>query len=331
MERNPVYARIMASLSPWQILASVLPMYGLIILGGCLRKAGILQREADSSIMRLVINCLYPCLIIDKILASEAVKDASLVAWTLPVGFLVIILGLAISRLGGRLFRLPAGPDRNTFSCTTGIQNYGFAAVPIVMALFPEDLLGVLFVHSLGVEIALWTFGIATLQGRLPREFKSLLTAPVIAVVVGLVLVFTGLGDWLTQQEALSPPLTIMNWLGGCSFPIALMLVGATLSDELRASIPTLRVGVAATSIRLLILPCLIIGLIYLIPLPSDLKTILLVQAAMPSAVMPIVLSRIYGGNPAIAGQVVITTQVIGILTIPLWISLGLQLIGSGS
>ena len=315
-------------ISSWQITQSVLPMYGLIILGGVLRKLRVLNQEADASLMKMIINCLYPCLIIDKILSSEAVKDVSLVAWTLPVGFIIILIGLFLCKAGARLFKIPRGPQRNTFATTCGIQNYGFAAVPIIIALFPEDLLGVLFVHSLGVEIALWTIGIAILQGEIPKNFKSLLSAPILAVVVGLGLVFSGLGDSAKSVDYFSPMFTIMNWLGACSFPMALMLVGATLSDELRSCIPTLKLSIVAVILRLALIPSIILALIYYLPLPYDLKLVLVVQAAMPSAVMPIVLSKLYGGHPATAGQVVIVTQGLGIITIPLWITLGLKVLG---
>lgn len=315
----------MESLSTWQITQSVLPMYGLILLGGFLRKTGTLRNEADGSLMKTMINCLYPCLILDKILASETVRDVTLVAWTLPVGFCIILIGLGLCKLGARLFRLPKGSVSNTFATTCGIQNYGFAAVPIVMALFPSDLLGVLFVHSLGVEIALWTFGIAVLQGKMPRDLKSLFSAPVIAVIIGLILVFTGIGEKVTTTDSMKPLFTMMSWLGASSFPMALILVGATLSDELKSCIPTLKVAVASICMRTLALPLVMLGILSVPPVPKDLKLILIVQAAMPSAVIPIILSKLYGGHPATAGQVVITTQAVGILTIPIWITLGLK------
>jgi len=317
----------MLSLSPWHILQSVLPMYGLILLGACLRRARVLQPEADGSMMKLVIHCLYPLLIIDKILASQAVRESSLILWTIPTGFIIIALSLLLAKLGAATARIPQGPERNTFAMTCGIQNYGFAAVPIIMALFHQDLLGVQFVHSLGVEIALWTLGIAVLRGRRPTNLRSLLAPPVLAVLIGLALVYTGLGDLLLAAPALQPGVTMMQWLGACSFPVALMLVGATLADNIRQARPTLPVGTASIALRLLLLPALILLAVWLIPFPPELATLLVVQAAMPSAVMPIVLSRLYGGHPATAVQVVMVTQLLGIITIPLWITLGLRLL----
>ena len=304
----------------------MLPVYGLILLGGVLRKTAILQREADKSLMRLVLNCLYPCLIITKMLSSEAVKDFSLVLWTLPSAFCIILIGLILSKLGGILFQIPKGPDRNTFSTTCGVQNYGFAAIPIVMALLPADSLGVLFVHSIGVEFAFWTLGIAFLQGKPGLHLKSLLSGPILAVSLGLILVYSG-GATLFHSSFFTPFRTIMLWLGESSFTFALILVGASLFDELKQCIPTWRVASAAAILRLGILPAIILLITFSLPLPYDLKCILTVQAAMPSAVMPIVLSRFYGGSPTIASQVVLVTQGLGIFTIPLWITFGFNLL----
>ena len=50
-------------------------------------------------------------------------------------------------------------------------------------------------------------------------------------------------------------------------------------------------------------------------------------HAAMPAAVFPIIMARHYGGHAPTALRIVIGTTVIGLLTIPLWIKLGLWFI----
>jgi predicted permease len=56
----------------------------------------------------------------------------------------------------------------------------------------------------------------------------------------------------------------------------------------------------------------------------------MLLQAAMPSAVFPILLARHYGGDPPTAMRVVIGTSVAGLLTIPLWVRFGMRFLGVG-
>jgi predicted permease len=59
-----------------------------------------------------------------------------------------------------------------------------------------------------------------------------------------------------------------------------------------------------------------------------ELKRVLVIQAAMPSGVFPIVLARHYGGQPLTAVQIVLGTTALGILTIPLWLRVGLAWTG---
>jgi malate permease and related proteins len=54
----------------------------------------------------------------------------------------------------------------------------------------------------------------------------------------------------------------------------------------------------------------------------GELRRVLYIQAAMPSAVFPIILARHYGGDPATAVRVVVATSVLGLITIPLWLAL---------
>jgi predicted permease len=51
----------------------------------------------------------------------------------------------------------------------------------------------------------------------------------------------------------------------------------------------------------------------------------------MPSAVLPIVISKHYGGDARIALQIALGTSLLGLVTIPLWIHFGSLLAGLGS
>jgi predicted permease len=77
-------------------------------------------------------------------------------------------------------------------------------------------------------------------------------------------------------------------------------------------------------ALRMGVLPVGILALAYFLPLSVELKRVLLVQAAMPAAVIPIIISRLYGGHPRTAVQIVLGTTALGILVIPLWLRAGL-------
>jgi predicted permease len=63
------------------------------------------------------------------------------------------------------------------------------------------------------------------------------------------------------------------------------------------------------------------------LPLPTELKCVIAVQAAMPCGVFPIVLARHFDGSPEVALKVVLGTTIISFLTIPLWIAFGIKLL----
>ncbi|MCX7868121.1 MAG: AEC family transporter, partial [Limisphaera sp.] len=73
------------------------------------------------------------------------------------------------------------------------------------------------------------------------------------------------------------------------------------------------------------------LALARLLPGTPELQRVLVLEAAMPAAVFPIVMARQYGGDVATALQVVLSTSVVSLVTMPLWIRAGLAWIGGGA
>jgi hypothetical protein len=76
------------------------------------------------------------------------------------------------------------------------------------------------------------------------------------------------------------------------------------------------------------VLPAVLLAIAHFVPASRELKQVLVVQAAMPAAVFPIMLARHYGGDAATAIRIVIVTSLLGFLTIPFWLRIGMQAVG---
>ena len=115
--------------------------------------------------------------------------------------------------------------------------------------------------------------------------------------------------------------------VGACTIPMALLLSGALIADNINKE--SLRHGsrtiFASSAVRIGILPALILLVTKIAPLDVTLKSVLVVQAAMPAAIFPIVVTRVHHGDMPTALQVVLGTSIIGLITIPLWIGFGLH------
>ena len=59
------------------------------------------------------------------------------------------------------------------------------------------------------------------------------------------------------------------------------------------------------------------------------LKRVIVVQGAMPSAMISLWLATYYGGHPLTAARVVAATTIAALVTIPLWLAAGLCLVGA--
>jgi malate permease and related proteins len=126
--------------------------------------------------------------------------------------------------------------------------------------------------------------------------------------------------------QIVAPIETVLHLLAVCAIPLALLLSGALIADHINKE--SLRHGsrtiFASIAVRIGALPALILLLTKIAPLDLALKSVLVVQAAMPAAIFPIVVTKVHHGDMPTALQVVLGTSVIGLITIPLWTGFGL-------
>ncbi len=321
------------------ILAACLPVFFVIGAGYLLRRLRVLTAEADSSLLRVALNLLFPAFIIDNLLGKTVPGGASTIASAVGFGAGFVLLGLAVAFGGARLIGLRAA-RRRTFAVAVGIQNYGYIPIPILMELFDDGgpTLAVQFMHTLGVELALWTAAVALLAGGaggLRGGLRSLLNAPFLTIVGCLAANAIAPGAQLPGSLDKT-----VAFLAPCAVPVCLLLIGATVRDLLRAKAaesdlcsgppraaalphPAAEMG-AAVAVRLALLPAAMLAAARLLPLNAELTHVLIVQAAMPGAVFPILLARRYSGCPATAVRVAISTTAVSIFTIPSVIVFGL-------
>ena len=310
------------------LLTLVAPIYAIIVAGFAIRRLRWLTSEADASMLRVSVNVLAPCLILDSLIGNEALRHLENMALPPVMGLLTSCVGFLFAWMAAPLIGLREPRQRRTFSFVIGICNYGFIPIPIVMGLFDEATLGVLFNHNLGVEIALWTVGVLILTGAHGGGgWRRALNGPVLAVIAGTILNLSRGDQWLPGFL-----LQAVHLIGLASVPIALLLTGASLAEWGKTDAPAATralLPVASCVLRLIALPLALLVITRNLPCSVELKRVLVIQAAMPCAVFPIVLTRHFGGDAAIAVAAVVSTSALGLLTIPAWIRFGLHFVGA--
>ncbi len=173
------------------ILGATASVFAVIGTGAGARRMGLLTGEADRSLLKVGIDLLLPCLIFTVVADNRALDQPGNLLLAPAVGFGSLVLGLGVAmlvaRLGGGVTGLRGGVQRRTFALAVGTYNYGFLPLPLVRVLFRDDALGVLFVHNVGVGLALWTIGVAVISGTLDRRvWRQMINPPSVAVVAAV-------------------------------------------------------------------------------------------------------------------------------------------------
>lgn len=309
-----------------QILGIVTPVFLLVALGGLLRHIRWMSPEADSTLLKLGANVLMPALIADSVLGNSLLSNASKL-WLPPVlGFLLVAASMAVVGLLLRPCRVPQATS-GAGILSAGVQNFGYMVVPLAEVFYPKETLGVLFLHNLGVEVAMWCLGIWVLTRQAGGSlWRRVFNAPTLAILCSGALNLLHANEWLPVFVRKS-----LHMLGQTAIPLALLLAGVTLYDQLRLTheerprYGALSLAVAA---RILVLPLLYFATARWLPMPEALRSVLILQGAMPSAMMPIVICRLHNADSRFSIQIILLTTLISLVTIPLWIRFGLAWIG---
>jgi predicted permease len=324
-----------------RILGSVIPLFVMMGIGAVVRRIRILNEQADRTLVNMLVHVLQPCLILDHVIASQALRQPGNLLWSPIFGFFSMASGVWLAMLVARLYGFPQSAQARTFAFVGGIFNYGYLPVPLIDALYGPSTLGVLFVFNLGAEVAFWMVGFASFEQRsIIKEWPRIFTTPVRAILLGvainLITAHFGLlldANTLKTAEWGWPVKVILDTvhaIGICTVPLAMLLIGATMADfwgEFRATQGIAVMGLSLL-VRNLVCPAIFVLVAWLVPVSLDLKETLVVQAAMPAGVFTLLLTRHHGGDVPVALQVIFATSAAAIVSLPLWIHFGMQLIG---
>lgn len=320
-------------LVPFHVVAAV---FFILILGAFYRRKGWFPQSADGPLYAVTVNLLMPSLILDNIIRNENLFEQASNLYLPPLagyGMTVIgiVCGFLIALLPKRWTGLKDWRSVCTFAACVGILNYGFTPIPLTEHLFNDkQTTGILFVQNLGTELSIWTVVVMVMGGRINRSIvRRAVNPPTCAIVLGILLNVTGLGRYVPGFL-----VKTIHILGGSSIPITIFLVGLTIADLLDWKTlrsrwkTTAKIAVWGCLVRLVLLPALFLFILMQIDCSLEMKRVVVIHSAMSSAIFPIVLSQHYGGDESVAMDVILSNNILGLITSPIWVAVGLWLIG---
>ncbi len=301
----------------------------VVAAGWFFAASGWVGPEARQPLMRLIIWLFFPALIFDRVHANPLLEDGSRAALYLGAGYLLIAGGIAVGALVRPLIGLQPDVRGRSFAYAAGINNFGYLGIPITAAIFDRDVVGVLLVHNVGVEAAIWTVGVAYLTGQSGwRVARNLIHPMTMALAAALAVNLMGWSDLALVRMA----GRVTHEVGSCAIPVGLLLTGIYLHETLRGFRPLAdrRVAAGFLLVRLALMPALVLAVAALLVQDPALRKVMLVQAAMPAGMFTFLIVGHCKGDVEVALRGTLVTSAACLVTMPLWIEVGRRWLGLG-
>lgn len=280
----------------------------VMLVGAGVRHLGILRREDGVLLVRVVIYLTMPALIFLVLLRADLEPSLALA----PVaGWLVHLVLLVPLLVAVRRLRVDS-PRGGAIVVATAVGNTGFFGIPLIAASGSGfSVAAAVMYDALATGIITWTSTVAVASamgegGRGPhvewgQVGRSLLLPPVWALVAGLGLNLAGVNE---LPDPVERPLEILQ--GGV---LPLVMIYAGLMIDVRG-LRRVWCDVSAITVARLGLGAAVgLGVAALLRLDGEIFTTVVLMAAMPTAMMSLVLGGQFRlRTDIIAGAVVATT-----------------------
>lgn len=294
------------------VITQIISLFLLIGVGYFLRHSGHIDKKETGAISKILLDLIIPAMLISSLqieINAEIMGDfVSLFLYWFAFYIILIIAANLISML------FPISRDKKIvlkFFLIFG--NVGYMGLPVIDVIFPEQ--GIFF-GSIGVvvfNIFLWTYG-ANLFLRNNDEQKiklrNIFNNGVIAIIIGIFLMLTGL----------ELPKTVMNsidMLAQATFPLSMLVIGSSLANiKISGIFKDIKI-ISYSLLKLLLIPTAAILILNYFKLNDPIKTILVLQIAMPASANGVILAERYEADYVFAAESLFLSTLMAGITIP--------------
>lgn len=284
------------------IIQTVIPVFLIILLGFIIGKY---KKINTQPFINLIVYIAGPCLIFSSVSRSDInLADFSIIA--LAASGVILFLALIIFII----FKLTKSKKTGLYLPMT-IGNTGYLGYPVALFAFGIAGLSRAVVYDMINSLFLFSLGIYLIHHK--NEIKEMFKLPLLyAVVIGLLFNLLK----IPVPDIIFKPIEM---IGTITIPLALLVLGCQLT---KIKISSAKTALLASLFRVVGGFLVALLIVKLFSITGLVRNIILIQAAMPSAVMTMILTAKYKRDSSLVASVVLMTTILGIVTIPLilWI-----------
>lgn len=293
----------------------VLPLFLLIALGYALKRLRMYDEVTLKNINKLVFKVFLPVYLFHSIYSTDlsAVFDIKVILFAIA-GLLIWFLIL--------MFLIPR-MEKDNAKRGVMIQgmfrsNFVLFGLPVAISLCGEENIGITSL-LLGIVVPIYNvlavITLETFRGTKPSVKKILIGIMKNPLIIASVL---GVGMYLLKIEL---PYTIEKTvvdIGKVATPLALIALGGGFAfHKVKGDIKQLMVSVVG---KLVISPLFMVTAAVLLGFRNEVLVPILLMSGAPTAVSSYTMAEQMGGDGELAGEIVVFTTGISIVTIFVWV-----------
>ena len=269
------------------VFAKMTMLILIMLLGYLCARIGITGPEFNKRVTPLMVTVLLPATILNSVLGAPAFQAIEIVDYILVLTVMVALQMLPAWLLP-RLLRT-RGEDAGAMRLTTAFGNVGFVGLPVVAAIFGEEMVFFASLCNIPFNLALYSSCASQLSPEGGRvRWQDVLNAPVIATLLSIVLLLTRVPVPGVIADTISAVSGVTDWR-----------------------------AYAVAAVRLLVCPLLTWAVLR--PFVSgDLLGIPVLLAACPTAMLVTALCLQYDRSDAFASKCIFLNTILSAATIPL-------------
>ncbi|MGM0498811.1 MAG: AEC family transporter [Bacillota bacterium] len=294
------------------VISQIISLFLLIMVGYFLRKSKHLDKKETGAISKLLLDLIIPAMLISSLqidITAKILGDfTDLFLYWIAFYLILIIFASIISKL------FPISKDKKivlNFFLIFG--NVGYMGLPVIDVIFPEN--GIFF-GSIGVvifNIFLWTYGTNLfLRGNIDKkiDLRDIFNNGVIAIIIGLFLMLTGI-------KLPTSIMTAVDMLAEATFPLSMLVIGSGLAQiKISGIFKDLNI-IAYSILKLLLIPASALIILNYFKVSDPIRSILVLQIAMPAAANGVIFAERYEGNYIFAAECLFLSTLLAAVSIP--------------
>jgi predicted permease len=280
------------------LVQTVLPIFLIIAVGYAI---GTLKKVDVQPFIDLIVYVAGPCLIF----ASIARSDINLTDFTTIAGAALAIV-LVMTSVALLIFKLTRS-DKKGLYLPLVFGNTSYLGYPVALFAFGMAGLSRAVVFDMINSLVIFSLGIYIVHQK--NEIREAFKIPLLHAVV------VGLAFNLLHIPVPDVIFTPIEMIGMITIPLALLVLGYKLTE---IKLTAVKVAVLASVFRILGGFLVALAIIELLSIDGMVRDIILLQAAMPSAVMGMILAAKYDRDASLVASVVLITTVLSLISIPL-------------